>query len=120
MGIALGLAAALCFAAASLFARVGMRTSPRDDGLFLTIVVNVVLLGSISLFVPRPPWDTEGVMALAAAGLVGHVGGGGAPLDQRGHALVHQVQQPGQMCGDPGYPPSGAVAQERQHPRQST
>jgi len=75
VGIALGLVAALMFGAASLLARVGMRTSPRDDGLFLTIVVNVVMLGGIALFVSRPPWSTKGVAALAAAGIVGVVAG---------------------------------------------
>ncbi len=75
MGIVLGLIAALCFGAASLLARVGMRSSPRDDGLYITIVVNVVLLGAIAIFVTKPPWDTRGVVALAAAGLVGVVAG---------------------------------------------
>jgi len=76
MGIVLGLVAALCYGLASLLLRVGMRTAPRDDGLFMTLVVNVVLLGAIGLFVPKPDWSTAAVAALAAAGLIGSAGGG--------------------------------------------
>ncbi|MDJ0923280.1 MAG: DMT family transporter [Acidimicrobiia bacterium] len=75
MGIALGLAAAFFFGVSSMLARVGMRTSPRDDGLYMTIFVNVVMLGILGVFVPRPDWNTAGVVSLAAAGLVGMIGG---------------------------------------------
>lgn len=75
MGILLGLSAALWFGVGSLLIRVGMRSSPRDDGLWMTIAVNVLLLGVIGLFVSKPDWSTAGVAALAAAGFVGVVGG---------------------------------------------
>lgn len=75
MGIALGLSAAFWFGAASLLVRVGMRTSRDDDGLYMSIFVNVVLLGAVGVFVTRPPWSTAAIAALAAAGLVGVLGG---------------------------------------------
>ena len=75
MGIALGLSAAFFFGVSSMLARVGMRTSPRDDGLYMTIVVNVLVLGTIGVFVPKPDWSTTGVAALVAAGLVGMIAG---------------------------------------------
>jgi drug/metabolite transporter (DMT)-like permease len=75
MGIALGLSAAFFFGVSSMLARVGMRTSPRDDGLYMTIVVNVLVLGTIGVFVPKPDWSTTAVAALVAAGLVGMIAG---------------------------------------------
>lgn len=75
MGIALGLSAAFFFGVSSMLARVGMRTSPRDDGLYMTILVNVLVLGAIGVFVPKPDWSTTGVAALVAAGLVGMIAG---------------------------------------------
>jgi drug/metabolite transporter (DMT)-like permease len=41
----------------------------------MTIFVNVVMLGMIGVFVPRPDWSSTGIAALAAAGLVGMIGG---------------------------------------------
>ena len=76
VGIVLGLAAALFFGSASVLLRIGMRTAPQDDGLFMTIVVNVVLLGAIGVFVPKPVWDLGSVAVLAAAGLIGAAAGG--------------------------------------------
>jgi len=75
MGIILGLSAALWFGVGSLLIRIGMRTSPKDDGLWMTIAVNVLFLGLVGLFVSKPDWSTSGVAALAAAGVVGAVGG---------------------------------------------
>jgi drug/metabolite transporter (DMT)-like permease len=75
MGIAVGLSAGFFFAVSAMLARVGMRTSPRDDGLYMTIAVNVLMLGTIGIFVPKPDWSTTGVASLAAAGLVGMVAG---------------------------------------------
>ncbi len=75
MGILLGLSSAFFFGTASLLLRVGMRTSPRDDGLFMTFVVNVFVLGVVGLFVSKPEWSAEGVATLAGAGQIGGVGG---------------------------------------------
>jgi drug/metabolite transporter (DMT)-like permease len=75
MGIALGLSAAFWFGVGSMLIRVGMRTSPKDDGLWMTIAVNVLFLGVIGIFVSKPDWSTSGIAALAAAGVVGAVGG---------------------------------------------
>ena len=75
MGIILGLSAALWFGVASMLLRVGMRSEPRDDGLWMSIAVNVAFLGAVGLFVSKPDWSTAGVAALGAAGIVGAIGG---------------------------------------------
>lgn len=75
MGIMLGVLAAFSFAVASLAIRLGMRSKEPDDGVFVSIVVNVVLLGVVGWFVTKPDWSTAGVFALAGAGVVGNFGG---------------------------------------------
>jgi drug/metabolite transporter (DMT)-like permease len=75
MGILLGLTSALFWGMAALLLRVGMRTSPEDDGLYMTFTVNVCVLGAIGLFVSKPEWNAVGVSALAGAGLIGGLGG---------------------------------------------
>ncbi|MGI9648995.1 MAG: DMT family transporter [Acidimicrobiia bacterium] len=75
MGIVLGLSAALWFGVGSLLIRVGMRSSPKDDGLWMTIAVNVLFLSVIGFFVSKPDWTTTGLAALVAAGFIGVVGG---------------------------------------------
>lgn len=75
MGILLGLAAGLCFSVASILARFGMRVRSRDDGLFMSIFVNLLVLGALTSLIELPPWSTEGVVALAAGGVLGTFGG---------------------------------------------
>jgi drug/metabolite transporter (DMT)-like permease len=75
MGILLGLTSALFWGMGALLLRVGMRTSFKDDGLYMTFAVNVFVLGAIGLFVSKPEWNASGVAALAGAGLVGGLGG---------------------------------------------
>lgn len=75
MGILLGLAAGVCFSVASILARFGMRLRSRDDGLFMSILMNLLVLGSFTLLIELPPWNTEGVIALAAGGVLGTFGG---------------------------------------------
>ena len=75
MGILLGLAAGLCFSIASILARFGMRARSRDDGLFMSILMNLLLLGGLMLSTDLPPWTAEGVVALAAGGVLGTFGG---------------------------------------------
>lgn len=75
MGILLGLAAAVCFSVASILARLGMRLRSRDDGLFMSIFINLLVLGGLTLLIELPPWSTEGVIALAAGGVLGTFGG---------------------------------------------
>lgn len=75
MGIFLGLLSAVFFAASALLIRAGMKNSPREDGLYMTIVVNVLMLGIVGLFVSKPEWSTRGIVTLAAAGLIGTLAG---------------------------------------------
>ena len=71
MGIFLGLLTAVFFAGGSVFVRVGMHGSPRNDGLYMTIFVNVLFLGAVAVVGPKPEWSTKGVVTLVVAGLVG-------------------------------------------------
>ncbi|HEX2154094.1 MAG TPA: EamA family transporter [Acidimicrobiia bacterium] len=75
MGILLGLTAGLCFSVASILARFGMRLRSRDDGLFMSIFMNLLVLGGLTLITDLPRWDTAGVAALAAGGVLGTFGG---------------------------------------------
>lgn len=75
MGILLGLAAGVCFSAASILARFGMRARQADDGLFMSILMNLLVLGLLTLMSDLPPWSAEGVAALAAGGVLGTFGG---------------------------------------------
>ncbi|MGH8912049.1 MAG: EamA family transporter, partial [Acidimicrobiia bacterium] len=75
MGILLGLAAGMCFSIASILARFGMRLRSRDDGLFMSIFMNLIVLGGLTLVIELPAWNTGGVAALAAGGVIGTFGG---------------------------------------------
>ncbi len=75
MGIVLGLAAAVFFAAASIALRIGQRTRPHDDGLFMTVLVNVVVFALVVPFIDIPPWNIAGVVGLLVGGVVGTVFG---------------------------------------------
>lgn len=75
MGIVLGLAAGLFFSAASILARFGMRSRSRDDGLFMSILVNLLAFGVLIFLTDLPDWDTTGVVALAVGGVLGTFGG---------------------------------------------
>jgi drug/metabolite transporter (DMT)-like permease len=80
MGILLGLAAGVCFSVASILARFGMRKRSRDDGLFMSIFVNLLALGTLTLLADLPDWDTQGIAALAVGGVLGTFGGRGTNL----------------------------------------
>ncbi len=80
MGIVLGLTAGVCFSIASIFARFGMRLRERDDGLFMSVLVNLLILGALTLLVDMPAWDGTGVAALAVGGVLGTFGGRWANL----------------------------------------
>lgn len=70
MGIVFGLLTAVFYASASIFAKVGQRNTD-DDGVYTTVVTNVVALCVVALFVPRPEWDTYAIVAMCAGGIVG-------------------------------------------------
>lgn len=76
----LGLAAGFCFSVASILARFGMRHRSRDDGLFMSILMNLLLLGALTLAIDLPKWDTGGIVALSVGGVLGTFGGRSANL----------------------------------------
>ncbi len=86
MGIFFGLFGALCFSLTSILVRIGQRTRSNDDGVFMSVLVNVLLLGAVALFVDWPAWDTGGIISLIAGGVIGTVGGRTALL--RGVRLI--------------------------------
>lgn len=75
MGIALGLTAALCFSLTSILVRVGQRTRPDDDGVFMSVLINVLILGVASAFIDWPAWDNAAMAAFVVGGIIGTVGG---------------------------------------------
>lgn len=74
-GILLGLSSAICFAAGAILFRVGQRSRPYDNGLFLSVLVNVILLGLVAAFLAWPAWNLSGFLALLVGGVIGTVGG---------------------------------------------
>jgi drug/metabolite transporter (DMT)-like permease len=99
IGVLLGLSAGALFAAGAVLARIGHRYRPDDDGLLMTILVNVLVLGLISLAVTPPDWSTAGVVGLAFGGVLGSVLGRYASL--RGVRLVGATRTSAFMTGSP-------------------
>ncbi len=75
IGIALGLSSAICFSSAAICFKIGQRTQVKDNGLWLSIGINAIVLGLIVAFQTWPSWNLEGVLALLIGGVVGTVGG---------------------------------------------
>lgn len=73
IGPAFGLLTAVFFAAGSILARIGQRNRPDDDGVFMTVLVNVVVLFLATLFVKPPEWNRQGIVALIIGGIIGTV-----------------------------------------------
>lgn len=99
IGVFFGLATGALFATGSVLARIGQRHRPQDDGLLMTILVNVVVLGLISLTVTAPPWSTAGVIGLAIGGVIGSFLGRFANL--RAVRLVGATRASAFMTGSP-------------------
>jgi drug/metabolite transporter (DMT)-like permease len=99
IGVILGLATGALFATGSVLARIGQRHRPLDDGLMMTILVNVAVLGVISLTVTAPPWSTAGVIGLAVGGVLGSLMGRFANL--RAVRLVGATRSSAFMTGSP-------------------
>lgn len=87
------------FAAGAVLARIGQRHRPYDDGLLMTVLVNVLVLGTISLTVNAPNWSTAGVVGLAVGGVLGSLMGRAANL--RGVRLVGATRTSAFMTGTP-------------------
>lgn len=75
MGWVFGIASAFFFASGSVLVRIGQRHRAKDDGVLMTVLVNVVVLSVTAIFATRPPWDWRGVLALLLGGVIGTVGG---------------------------------------------
>lgn len=70
MGIFVGLVSAACFGLNMVLIRIGMRSSPRDDGHFMSVLTNVALLGITIIFVGFGDAEFEGIVAFVVAGLL--------------------------------------------------
>lgn len=99
IGVFFGLATGALFATGAVLARVGQRHRPQDDGLLMTILVNVIVLGLISFTVTPPPWSTAGVVGLAVGGVIGSLAGRYANL--RAVRLVGATRASAFMTGSP-------------------
>jgi drug/metabolite transporter (DMT)-like permease len=71
MGYVFGIGSAFFFALSSVLVRIGQRRRVDDDGVLMTVAVNVLVLGLAASFAARPAWNASGVVALLAASSVG-------------------------------------------------
>lgn len=71
MGFVFGIAAAAVFGLSAVCNRIGMRVRPDDDGLMMTVTINVIVLGVPLLFLGLPRLDGIGLAAFATGGLTG-------------------------------------------------
>lgn len=99
MGIVLSLAAGLFFAAFTILIRIGMRDRAADDGMLMTVLVNTVCLGGVSLFMDWPPFDGAAVVALLTGGIAGTVFGRAANL--RAVRLIGPTRANAFLTGNP-------------------
>ena len=99
IGIALGLVTGLLFAAGTVLARVGQRNRPDDDGLVMTILVNVLVLGGLAMTVEAPTWSTSAIVALMVGGVLGSLLGRLTML--RAVRLVGPTRSSAFMTGSP-------------------
>lgn len=70
-GVILGVATGALFAGGAVLARIGQRQRPHDDGLLMTVLVNVLFLSAIALTRTPPAWSTSGAIGLAIGGILG-------------------------------------------------
>lgn len=99
IGVFLGLLTGALFAAGAVMARIGQRYRPEDNGHLMTILINVIVLGALSLTVDAPPWSTAGIVGLAFGGVLGSVMGRYASL--RAVRLVGATRTSAFMTGSP-------------------
>ncbi len=75
IGYVYGVASAVGYSVASILVRVGQRSRPDDDGVFMSVFVNVVVLGVAAAVVTRPSWDGAAMVSFMVGGVVGTVAG---------------------------------------------
>ena len=73
MGYVLGLGSAFMYSLASILSRIGQRSRPNDDGLFITNFMNAFVLGLSAVVITWPTWETAGFVALVLGGIFGTV-----------------------------------------------
>lgn len=66
----MGLASAALFGLNAVFVKIGMRRRSVDNGHFMSILVNVLLLGTAMLWTNLPKWSWIGFIAFVLAGLM--------------------------------------------------
>lgn len=74
LGIIFALLSAILFGANYVLAQLGMRTSPKDNGVYLSIMINVLILSIVYviflLFRTEPiPWKGTAIFSFVVAGL---------------------------------------------------
>ena len=70
MGVAIGLTSAMLFGLNAVFLKIGMRSRRLDNGLFMSVLINVLFLGAAMLFISLPAWSWEGFVGFVLAGLM--------------------------------------------------
>lgn len=66
----MGLASAALFGLNAIFVKIGMRRRPIDNGHFMSVLVNVLFLGTLMLWADLPEWNWVGFGAFVLAGLM--------------------------------------------------
>jgi drug/metabolite transporter (DMT)-like permease len=66
----MGLASAALFGLNAIFVKIGMRRRPIDNGHFMSVLVNVLFLGTLMLWANLPAWSWVGFFAFVLAGLM--------------------------------------------------
>jgi drug/metabolite transporter (DMT)-like permease len=70
MGIVMGLVSGALFGLNAVLIKIGMRRSKVDNGHFMSVLVNVSLLGVVMLLVSLPQWSWTGFAGFIVAGLL--------------------------------------------------
>jgi drug/metabolite transporter (DMT)-like permease len=99
VGVVFGVAAAFFFSSTSILVRIGQRTRPDDDGVFMSVLVNVLVLGGVAAMVTWPAWDTPAMVSFVIGGVIGTVGGRTALL--RGIRLIGPSRSNAFLTGAP-------------------
>lgn len=86
MGIALGLGSSLMFSLGAVCIKLGMRHRPDNNGFFMSVLVNCLVIGVVMLFVNLPPWDWIGFVVFIVAGIMTTFLGRGAT-----HVAIHLI-----------------------------